>query len=133
MCVIDVPLLIEGGLWRWMDCVVVVYSSAEIQIYHLMDPDKCTHAESEARLGSQLPITSKIAYADIVIDNSGSYSGLEDQVRLYLKELERMVGRTWVVSWLFPPFGLLSVAWTLLVRIVLRTEQTSEMGPRNGR
>lgn len=133
MWVVDVPLLIEGGLWRWMGCMVAVYCFAEIQIHRLTDREKCTRAESEARLGSQLPITSKIAYADIVIDNSGSYSGLEDQVRLCLNWLERMVGRTWVVSRLFPPFGLLSVAWTLLVRIVLHTKQTGEMGPRNGR
>jgi len=25
MCVVDVPLLIEGGLWKWMGRVVVVY------------------------------------------------------------------------------------------------------------
>ncbi|KAI6005360.1 dephospho-CoA kinase, partial [Pisolithus marmoratus] len=116
MCIVDVPLLIEGGLWKWMGCIVVVYCSAEIQLHRLMDRDNCTRAEAEARLGSQLPIASKVAYADIVIDNSGSHSELEDQVRLCLKRLERTVSRTWIVSWLFPPFGLLSVAWTLLVR-----------------
>ena len=25
LCVVDVPLLIEGGLWKWMGKVVVVY------------------------------------------------------------------------------------------------------------
>lgn len=25
LCVVDVPLLIEGGLWKWMGNVVVVY------------------------------------------------------------------------------------------------------------
>ncbi|KAI6099496.1 dephospho-CoA kinase [Pisolithus croceorrhizus] len=133
MCVVDVPLLIEGGLWKWMGCVVVVYCSPEIQLRRLMDRDQCTRAEAEARLGSQLPITTKIAYADIVIDNSGSRSELEDQIRLCLKRLDRIVGRTWIVSWLFPPFGLLSVAWTLLVRMVLRAKPTSSMDRGNGK
>lgn len=131
MCIVDVPLLIEGGLWKWMGCVVVVYCSPAIQLRRLMDRDQCTSAEAEARLGSQLPITSKIAYADIVIDNSGSPSELEDQIRLCLKRLDHAVGRTWVVSWLFPPFGLLSVAWTLLVRMALRARPTRGVNPGN--
>ena len=61
--------------------------------------------------------TSKIAYADIVIDKSGTRSELEDQVRLCVKRLDGVVGLTWVVSWLFPPLGLLSVGWTVLWRM----------------
>ncbi|KAI6153136.1 hypothetical protein BKA82DRAFT_4326909 [Pisolithus tinctorius] len=73
------------------------------------------------------PISSKIACADIVIDNSGSCAELEEQVRLFLKRLERTVGRTWVVSWLLPPFGLLSAAWTLLVRMALCMKLTKRI------
>ncbi|KAI6099234.1 dephospho-CoA kinase-domain-containing protein [Pisolithus croceorrhizus] len=133
MCVVDVPLLIEGGLWKWMGCVVVVYCSPEIQLHRLMDRDQYTRAEAEARLKSQLPITTKIAYADIVVDNSGSRSELEDQIRLCLKRLDRIVGRTWIVSWLFPPFALLSVAWTLLVRMMSRAKPTRGVNPGNGK
>ncbi|KAI6162573.1 dephospho-CoA kinase-domain-containing protein [Pisolithus thermaeus] len=114
MCVIDVPLLIEGGLWKWLGCVVVVYCSPESQLRRLMDRDQCTRAEAEARLGSQLPITPKITHADIVIDNSGLRSKLGDQIRLCSTRLDRTVGRTWVISWLFPPLGLPPVAWTHL-------------------
>ncbi|KAI5997637.1 dephospho-CoA kinase-domain-containing protein [Pisolithus orientalis] len=127
MCVVDVPLLIEGGLWKWMGRIIVVYCSPEIQLQRLMARDKSTHAEASARLTSQQPISSKIAYADIVIDNSGSRSELEEQVLLSVKRLEHTVGRTWVVSWLLPPFGLLFAAWTLLVRMTLRTKWMNEM------
>ncbi|KAI6139532.1 dephospho-CoA kinase, partial [Pisolithus tinctorius] len=89
-CWIRGERMCAGGLWKWMGCVIVVYCSPEIQLQRLMTRDKSTHAEASARLASQQPISSKIAYADIVI------------------------GRTWVVSWLLPPFGLLSAAWTLL-------------------
>ncbi|KIO07319.1 hypothetical protein M404DRAFT_136875, partial [Pisolithus tinctorius Marx 270] len=127
MCVVDVPLLIEGGLWKWMGCIIVVYCSPETQLQRLMARDKSTYPEASARLTSQQPISSKIAYADIVIDNSGSCAELEEQVRLFLKRLERTVGRTWVVSWLLPPFGLLSAAWTLLVRMALCMKLTKRI------
>ncbi|KAL4068138.1 dephospho-CoA kinase [Scleroderma citrinum] len=129
ICVVDVPLLIEGGLWRWMGCIIVVYCSAEIQLQRLMSRDNCSRAEASPRLNSQLPITSKISYADIVIDNSGTRSELEDQVELCVKRLKRVAGSTWVVSWLFPPFGLLSAGWTILLRMPWRSRERN--GARN--
>ena len=149
MCVVDVPLLIEGGLWKWMGRVVVVYwcvsffslvlvhhphgqhSSAEIQLQRLMSRDSCSRSEASPRLNSQLPITSKVAYADIVIDNSGTRSELEDQVLLCVKRLERVVGSTWVVSWLFPPFGVLSAGWTVLWRMPWRSRGRDRDSARN--
>ena len=149
MCVVDVPLLIEGGLWKWMGRVVVVYwyvcfltpttsaytdghSSAEIQLQRLMSRDNCSRSEAFPRLNSQLAITSKIAYADVVIDNSGTRSELEDQVRLCVKRLEGVVGSTWVVSWLFPPFGLLSAGWTVLWRMPWRSRRRDRNDIRSG-
>ncbi|KIM54767.1 hypothetical protein SCLCIDRAFT_1221687 [Scleroderma citrinum Foug A] len=131
MCVVDVPLLIEGGLWKWMGRVVVVYCSAEIQLQRLMSRDHCSRSEASPRLNSQLPITSKVAYADIVIDNSGTRSELEEQVRLCVARLERVVGSTWVVSWLFPPFGALSAGWTVLWRMPWRSRERDRDSARN--
>lgn len=34
-CVMDVPLLVEGGLWQWVGLVVVVYWCVEIPINYL--------------------------------------------------------------------------------------------------
>ncbi|KAG6334465.1 hypothetical protein ID866_4627 [Astraeus odoratus] len=118
MCVLDVPLLIEGGLWRWVGCIVVVYCSPEIQLRRLIARDNSTEAEASARISSQLPIASKVAYADVVVDNSGTRAELEDQVRLCAKRLERAAGRWWVVSWLVPPFAVLSAAVTISLRLL---------------
>ncbi|KAF8808188.1 CoaE-domain-containing protein [Phlegmacium glaucopus] len=115
-CVMDVPLLIEGGLWRWVGSVVLVYCSQELQLQRLMNRDNSSREDALARLGSQLPISGKVTYADIVIDNSGSKHELEDQIKGLIKRLEREAGWTWRLSWLLPPLGLLSVAWTLLRR-----------------
>ncbi|KAG6371394.1 dephospho-CoA kinase [Boletus reticuloceps] len=113
MVVVDVPLLIEGGLWKWMGKVIVVYCSPELQLQRLMARDKSTRADASSRLNSQLSITAKVAYADIVIDNSGSLAELDGEAMSCLGKLERAVGRTWIVSWLLPPVGLLSAVWCL--------------------
>jgi dephospho-CoA kinase len=119
-CVTDVPLLIEGGLWKWVGKVVVVYCSAEIQLQRLMKRDNSSREDALARLRSQMPITKKVEYADQVIENSGSLHDLEMQVDSFVQRLERESGWTWRVSWLFPPFGLLSAIWVLAWRGIRR-------------
>ncbi|KAF8227086.1 CoaE-domain-containing protein [Tricholoma matsutake] len=112
-CVMDVPLLVEGGLWRYVGKVVVVYCSPEIQLQRLMQRDNSSKEDASARLNSQLPITEKVAYADMIIDNSGSLQELETQVNNLVKKVEKSVGWWWLIAWLLPPFAVLS-AITLL-------------------
>lgn len=131
LCVVDVPLLIEGGLWKWMGKVVVVYCSADIQLQRLMTRDNSSREDASARLNSQLPIAQKVEYADIVLDNSGTVQDLEQQVRLCLVKLERIAGWSWRLSWLFPPFTLVSMLWTLGWRSVKRSRRQSR-GPFKG-
>ncbi|KAG2138518.1 dephospho-CoA kinase-domain-containing protein, partial [Suillus clintonianus] len=113
LCIVDVPLLIEGGLWKWMGKVIVVYCSADVQLQRLMARDNSSREDASARLNSQLPIAQKVQYADIVVDNSGTLQDLEEQVRLCLVKLERKVGWSWRLSWLSPPYALISALWTL--------------------
>ncbi|KAF8889879.1 CoaE-domain-containing protein [Infundibulicybe gibba] len=117
-CIVDVPLLIEGGLWRWVGKVVVVYCSAEIQLRRLMNRDGSTQEDASSRLKSQIPISQKVEYADLVIDNSGSRQDLDAQVDSLVRQLEREVGWTWRLSWWFPLAGLISAGWMLLWRMV---------------
>ena len=126
----DVPLLIEGGLWRYVGKVVVVYwyvhaafsfmgssephknmySSPEVQLKRLMLRDKSTEEDATARLNSQLPITEKMIYADVVADNSGSLQDLETQVNNLVEKVEKSVRWWWIMAWLFPPFAVISAA-----------------------
>lgn len=133
-CVLDVPLLIEGGLWWWVGSLVVVYwygsnlihfliliclnycSSEELQLQRLMDRDNSSREDALGRLGSQLPVSEKVTYADIVIDNSGSKLELEDKVDALISRLEKEVGWTWRVSWIVPVLGLIVGLWVLLER-----------------
>ncbi|KDQ33128.1 hypothetical protein PLEOSDRAFT_1031151 [Pleurotus ostreatus PC15] len=93
VCVLDVPLLIEGGLWKWVGKVAVVYCPREVQLQRLMRRDSSTEAEALARLNSQLSIEEKVGYADYVVDNSGEMGALEGQVSRFVSEIE---GGGWV-------------------------------------
>ncbi|KAI0647443.1 dephospho-CoA kinase-domain-containing protein [Trametes meyenii] len=121
VCVLDVPLLIEGGLWKWVGKVIVVYCSAEIQLQRLMKRDKSSREAATSRLNAQLPITEKVEYADVVVDNSGSLQDLEQQVDQLVQRLLNEAGWSWRLSWLFPPWGVASAVWSLSWRALRRS------------
>jgi len=116
---VDVPLLIETGIWKWVGKVVVVYTSAEIQLQRLMRRDGSTREDASSRLNSQLPITEKLPYADHVVENSGTLLELEAETWSLINKLTRESGGfTWLLCWLIPPVGMLlglnSLTWKLV-------------------
>ncbi|KAF8489832.1 CoaE-domain-containing protein [Russula emetica] len=124
VCVLDVPLLIESRIYRWVGKVVVVYCSAYIQLQRLMRRDGSTREDARSRLLAQLPIAEKLEYADIVLDNSGTQAELEVQVDELARRLYLEAGWSWRVKWLIPPIGLLSALWTLIWRRVKRRHRS---------
>lgn len=121
-CVLDVPLLIEGSLWKMVGKVVVVYCSVELQLLRLMLRDNSSREDASSRLNSQLPIAEKVKYADIVIDNSGTRQELEAHVDALVRRLEQDAGWTWRLSWVFPLFMVVSAAATLFWRAARRVK-----------
>ena len=93
-----------------------------------MNRDRSSHEDASARLNSQLPISEKVLYADTIIDNSGSPKDLEAHVDSFVQRLEKEVSWLWRLSWLCPPFGLLSAQWTLVLRALRRSIFGMEKG-----
>ncbi len=86
-CVVllDAPLLIEAGAYDSVDLIVVVSSSPEIQIKRIIERSKAqnrplTETDAQARIDSQMPLSEKIKYADVVIENEGTLEELKKQV-----------------------------------------------------
>ncbi|KAG6844701.1 hypothetical protein H0H87_004577 [Tephrocybe sp. NHM501043] len=115
-CVLDIPLLIEGGLWKWMGQVVVVQCSADTQLERLMKRDNSTEEEALSRLNSQLPIAEKVAYADVVIDNSGTPEELSAQVDAYVEKLDNEIGMLWWIGYILPFVSIFTAIWMLVSR-----------------
>jgi dephospho-CoA kinase len=84
--IIDAPLLIETGLHREMDCVILVKASRKEQIKRLRR--KFSEREIEKRLRYQMPLTRKEKYADYVIDNDNSLKNTRTQVEKIWKKIK---------------------------------------------
>ncbi|KAI5476402.1 dephospho-CoA kinase [Pseudohyphozyma bogoriensis] len=106
VCVVDAPLLIEGGLWKFCGAIVVVYCSEQLQLQRLRTRNSLTLADAQSRINSQALLSSKLPYADHVIDNSGPQSELNIQVQQVVAKLRRRAGWSWKLSWWIPPVGI---------------------------
>jgi len=86
--IVDVPLLIETGSYKYYDKIIVVYVPEDIQIERLIKRDNLSYEEALKRVKSQLSIEEKVKYADYVIDNSRSIEETEKQVIKILEKLK---------------------------------------------
>ncbi|EIW71761.1 hypothetical protein TREMEDRAFT_27919 [Tremella mesenterica DSM 1558] len=132
--VLDVPLLIEAGLWRWVGEVVVVFVNDKLQISRLLSrpsPTPLSITQAQARISSQMPLSQKAIYATCIIDNSGSLPELATQVdRLISKWKKQQGGETgwWWRLCRIPPIGLTAGVVCLVRRWIMMRK-----GRRRGR
>lgn len=82
--VLVVPLLFEAGMTELVTEIWVVSCSPEQQIERMIERDRLSLEQAQARLNSQLPVQDKIARADVVLDNSSTLDALLQQVDLAL-------------------------------------------------
>jgi dephospho-CoA kinase len=83
-----IPLLIEAGLQYLFHKLLLVYIPQEMQIQRLMERDKTSREAAQSILSAQLPIDEKRAYADYIIDNSGSLEETQMQVKEVWQKLK---------------------------------------------
>lgn len=86
MVILDAALLIEAGFYQFVDKVVMVQAPKELRIARVMQRDRSTRDEVEARMNSQLPEEEKIKYADYLICNDNRHS-LIHQVAEVIKKV----------------------------------------------
>ena len=83
--VVEVPLLVEAmaqdGKWASLiDEVWVTTSAEDLVVERLMGRGGLDEAAIRARVGSQVPQSERLAYADVVIENTGSLGELRERV-----------------------------------------------------
>jgi len=92
--VIDAPLLIETGLHRIVDYLLVVKAKRKTQIERITKRMGLSKKDILRRIRFQMPLKRKIAMADFVIDNDGSLQDTKRQIdsiweKLFKKQLRR--------------------------------------------
>ena len=79
--VIDAPLLVESGLAKIVDCLVVATASRKRQVERCVKKFGITSAEAKKRISSQIPLRRKVQIADYVIHNDGARPETRKQAR----------------------------------------------------
>ena len=75
------PLLIEAGVTSRVDELWVVYVDGKTQLKRLMERDRSSREEALRKIASQMPMTEKKKFGNVVIDNCGTLAETERQVR----------------------------------------------------
>ncbi|MDD6432131.1 MAG: dephospho-CoA kinase [Lactobacillaceae bacterium] len=86
--ILDVPLLYEQHYDEDCDLVVVVTVSPETELRRLMARNHYSAAEARARIAAQMPLSEKVARADVVIDNDASLEQTRRQVAQLVEHLQ---------------------------------------------
>ncbi|CAO3618742.1 unnamed protein product [Cunninghamella echinulata] len=100
--VLDVPLLFESKLDRFVGITVVVFCSEILQLQRLMKRDGLDEEAATKRLRAQTPLSEKVELADIVLDNSSDLSQLTVQVKNLVKKVTPGT-LTWLFEYIGPP------------------------------
>ncbi|WWC86094.1 dephospho-CoA kinase [Kwoniella dendrophila CBS 6074] len=130
-CVIlDIPLLIEAGMWKWVGEIVVIYVNEKLQLSRLISRPSLnggpglTEDQAKSRISSQMSLKEKLDYSTFVLDNSGTKKDLELQIeRLVLKWKSQQgfgfLGGWWFkLCWFIPPIGLTAGLMVLFTRFL---------------
>jgi len=90
LIILDIPLLLEAEMTDMVNeiWVVTCTSSQQDERIHLRHP-QWSREHIQERLAHQWPLDQKIAWADVVLDNSGSLAELEAQIRIALGRLAK--------------------------------------------
>ena len=81
VAIVDAPLLVESGIHRDLDALVVVACSPATQIARAVARGGITEAEARARIAAQAPLAEKLKAADYVIDTDTSLAETERRTR----------------------------------------------------
>lgn len=78
--VLDVPLLIETGLHKKCDGVILVTANIETRYARIMKRDGLSRREAQARIAAQMPQWKKKRFADYIIENDTTEEELRARV-----------------------------------------------------
>ena len=91
--IVEIPLLIESGLARELDRILVVDTPEENQIERLTRRDRTSVDDARMALKAQIDRPARLSQADDVITNDGSLEKLRNEVLVLHERYLNMAGR----------------------------------------
>jgi dephospho-CoA kinase len=88
--VTEAAILIETGSYKEYDRLIVAVCRPEQQIERAIARGGLGRAEAQERISRQMPIAEKAAYADFVIDTSGTEESTREQARAVYAQLRSL-------------------------------------------
>jgi len=89
--IIEAPLLLESGFYKEVDRVVLVANKKEEQVKRMRENKGLSARRVSERIRMQMPFREKIAFADFIIDNSGSKANTLSQVKTIWKQISEAI------------------------------------------
>lgn len=84
--IMDIPLLFESKLQHYVEKIIVVTVTEDVQLKRLMERNQFSEEEALSRIRSQLPLSVKEQGADAVINNNGSLEETKKQLLDILRD-----------------------------------------------
>ena len=84
---VEIPLLYEAGWQDEVDAVLVVYARPGAQCCRTMRLDGVSRRSAARAIAAQMDLGDKARRAEYVIDNSGSWASVREQIVALAREL----------------------------------------------
>jgi dephospho-CoA kinase len=81
----EAAILIESGVYKELDKIILVTSPEEVRIKRVMSRDSISAAKVKERIGKQMSDDEKRDYADFVIDNDDNALIIPQVLAIYQK------------------------------------------------
>jgi dephospho-CoA kinase len=85
--ILDAPLLLEAGLKKMVDKLIVVKIDRKTQLERIMRKVSLSKQDILKRIKAQIPLRDKVRLADFVIDNRGRIKRTRRQVKKFWMQL----------------------------------------------
>ena len=99
LAVLEIPLLLETGGERRIDCVIVCSAPGDVQRRRVMQRPAMTPEKLEQMLARQMSDADKRTRADFVVDTSGTFAETDAQVDRIIESLQGRHGTAFAKYW----------------------------------
>jgi dephospho-CoA kinase len=99
VAVLEIPLLLETGGERRVDCVIVCSAPPDVQRARVMQRPGMTSEKLDQLLARQMPDAEKRARADFIVDTGSTLADTDAQVDKIVESLQGRQGTAFAKFW----------------------------------